>query len=193
LTLQGKLLRIIQEKEVMRVGGLHPKKVDVRIIVATNQDLQKLCYEGKFRQDLYYRLKVISFNIPPLREHPEDIPLLISHLIKEYSKPINKQINKVSKEAMNFLQSYSWPGSIRELGNVIERAILFCEGDTIELEDLGFDKKNGSEVNICSLSGIEKETIFNALKVTNGNKSKTAKLLGISRSTLYKKLEGIRK
>jgi len=196
LPLQSKLLRIIQEKEVMRIGGLHPKKIDVRIIAATNQDLQKLCREGKFRQDLYYRLKVISLNIPPLRSHPDDIPILVNHFIEMYSKANHKQIKGISKEAMNFLQNYDWPGNIRELGNVIERAVLFCKDKIIRLDDLGISS-NGNTIesiesgpDICSLSGVEKETILKALKAMNGNKSKTAKLLGISRSTLYKKLEG---
>jgi len=190
LPLQSKLLRIIQEKEVMRVGGLHPKKIDVRIIAATNQDLQKLYYEGKFRQDLYYRLKVISLNIPPLINHPEDIPILVNYFIDIYSKANNKQIKGISEDAMNFLQSYDWPGNIRELGNLIERAILFCKEKIIRLEDLGVNNSNvESETDILSLSGIERVTILKALQATNGNKSKAAKILGISRSTLYKKLE----
>lgn len=189
LTLQSKLLRIIQEKEVMRVGGLHPKKIDVRIIAATNQDLQKLYYEGKFRQDLYYRLKVISLSIPPLINHPEDIPILANYFIEIYNKSNNKQIKGISKDAMNFLQSYDWPGNIRELGNLIERAILFCKEKIIRLEDLGINNSNiESGADIFSLSGIERDTILKALQATNGNKSKTAKILGISRSTLYKKL-----
>ncbi|MDF9409417.1 sigma 54-interacting transcriptional regulator [Pelotomaculum isophthalicicum JI] len=192
LPLQSKLLRIIQEKEVMRVGGLHPKKIDVRIIAATNQDLQKLYYEGKFRQDLYYRLKVISLNIPPLSTHSEDIPILVNYFIDIYSKANNKQIKGISKEAMNYLLSYDWPGNIRELGNVIERAILFCKEKIIRLEDLGVSNNNSnieSGADIFSLSGIERDTILKALQATNGNKSQTAKILGISRSTLYKKLE----
>ncbi|OPX86302.1 MAG: Transcriptional regulatory protein ZraR [Pelotomaculum sp. PtaB.Bin104] len=191
LPLQSKLLRIIQEKEMMRVGGLHPKKIDVRIVAATNQDLQKLIFEGKFRQDLYYRLKVISLNIPPLSEHYEDIPTLVNHFIKDYCEANNKKVKGISDDAMNYLQNYSWPGNIRELGNVIERAVLFCKEDEISLEDLGLNSNISSGVEIFSLSGIEKETIFKTLKATNGNKSKTAKLLGISRSTLYKKLEGL--
>lgn len=191
LSLQSKLLRIIQEKEVIRVGGLHPKKIDVRIIAATNQDLETLIYEGKFRQDLYYRLKVISLNIPPLSRHHGDIPVLVDHFIKEYSAANDKEITGVSSDAMNFLQSYNWPGNIRELGNVIERAVLFCKEKIISLDDLGFNHSIESGVDICSLSGIEKETIFKTLKATNGNKSKTARLLGISRSTLYKKLESL--
>ncbi|MDD3654221.1 MAG: sigma 54-interacting transcriptional regulator [Desulfotomaculaceae bacterium] len=193
LSLQSKLLRIIQEKEVMRVGGLHPKKIDVRIIAATNQDLETLIYEGKFRQDLYYRLKVISLNVPPLCRHYSDIPTLVDHFIREYSEANDKEITGVSSDAMRFLQSYNWPGNIRELGNVIERAVLFCKEKIIRLEDLGFNNSIESGVDICSLSGVEKETIFKTLKATNGNKSKTAKLLGISRSTLYKKLESMGK
>ncbi|MCG9969841.1 sigma 54-interacting transcriptional regulator [Pelotomaculum terephthalicicum JT] len=192
LPLQSKLLRIIQEKEVMRVGGLHPKKIDIRIIAATNQDLQKLYHEGKFRQDLYYRLKVISLNIPPLSAHSEDIPNLVDYFIEIHSKANNKHIKGISKDAMHYLLSYDWPGNIRELGNVIERAILFCKDKTIRLEDLGVTNNNGiaeSGADGFSLSDIEKDTILKALQATNGNKSKTAKILGISRSALYEKLK----
>ncbi|MCG9967731.1 sigma 54-interacting transcriptional regulator [Pelotomaculum terephthalicicum JT] len=189
MQLQSKLLRIIQEKEVMRVGGLRAKKIDVRIIAATNQDLQKLYYDGKFRKDLYYRLKVVSLNIPPLRNHLEDIPTLVNYFVQTYGEANNKQIKEISKDATNFLQSSNWPGNIRELANVIERAVLFCKDNIIRLEDLE-NSIVESGLNICSLNNLEKETILQVLKNTHGNKSKTAKLLGISRSTLYRKLEG---
>jgi transcriptional regulator with PAS, ATPase and Fis domain len=191
LPLQGKLLRIIQEKEVMRVGGLHPKKVDVRIIAATNQDLLKLTHEGKFRKDLYYRLTVLSLSVPPLRNHSEDIPFLVNHFVNKFSRSINKQIKGVSDKAINFLQNYHWPGNIRELENMIERAVIFCKGKLIELEDLGIDQPNEGGESICSLSSIEKEAIFKALEITQGNKAKAAKLLGISRSALYNKLKDL--
>ncbi|WP_165792157.1 sigma-54-dependent Fis family transcriptional regulator [Desulfocucumis palustris] len=188
LFLQGKLLRAIQEKEVVRVGGLQPKKIDVRIIAATNKDLLKLSYEGKFRLDLYYRLKVLSLNIPPLRNHPEDIPLLVDYFIKKYSTQIKKQISGITNETLMLLEGHNWPGNTRELENTIQRAVIFCKGDYIKLEDLGMEHDNESPCKIYSLSGIEKEAIFKALEITKGNKQRAAKLLGISRSTLYKKL-----
>lgn len=189
LPLQGKLLRTIQEKEVIRVGGLQHKKVDVRIIAATNQDLIKLAHEGKFRKDLYYRLSVLSLNIPSLRNHLEDIPLLVNYFVKKYSLLLNKQIKGVSDKALNFLVNYHWPGNIRELENMIERAIIFCKGKIIDLGDLGIYQPNEGGESICSLSSIEKENIFKALEITQGNKAKAAKLLGISRSALYNKLK----
>lgn len=192
LTLQGKLLRVIQEKEIVRVGNLYPKKIDVRIIAATNQDLKRLCDEGKFRKDLYYRLKAISLDIPPLRDRPEDIPYLVDYFIVHYSIENNKPIEGITKEAMRFLQSYDWPGNVRELSGIMERAVLFCQTKTIDIEHLETSNNSNSENAVSttlSLSGIEKEAIIKALQITDGNKSKTAKILGISRSTLYKKLE----
>lgn len=188
LSLQSKMLRTIQEKEVIRVGGLQPKKIDVRIIAATNKDLLKLAYEGKFRLDLYYRLKVLSLNIPPLRNHLEDIPLLVEYFITKYNTPPKKQIKGITDDALKFLENYNWPGNIRELENLIQRAIIFCKGDLIKMEDLGFDYSDDNAEQIYSLSGVEREAIFKALEITKGNKLKAAKLLGISRSTLYKKL-----
>jgi len=188
LSLQSKMLRTIQEKEVIRIGGLQPKKIDVRIIAATNKDLLKLAYEGKFRLDLYYRLKVLSLNIPPLRNHLEDIPLLVDYFITKYNTPPKKQIKGITDDALKYLDSYNWPGNIRELENLIQRAIIFCKGDFIKMEDLGFDYGDENADKIYSLSGVEREAIFKALEITKGNKLKAAKLLGISRSTLYKKL-----
>lgn len=188
LSLQSKMLRTIQEKEVIRIGGLQPKKIDVRIIAATNKDLLKLAYEGKFRLDLYYRLKVLSLNIPPLRNHLEDIPLLVDYFITKYNTPPKKQIKGITDDALRFLENYSWPGNTRELENLIQRAIIFCKGDLIKVEDLGCDYGDENADKIYSLSGVEREAIFKALEITKGNKLKAAKLLGISRSTLYKKL-----
>ncbi|MFA7467002.1 MAG: sigma 54-interacting transcriptional regulator [Desulfotomaculaceae bacterium] len=200
LSLQSKLLRTIQEKEVVRIGGLQPKKIDVRIIAATNKDLLKLAYEGKFRLDLYYRLKVLYLNIPPLRKHTEDIPLLADYFITKYNTPPKKQITGIADDALRFLESYNWPGNTRELENLIQRAIIFCKDDLIKIEDLGidYDDESSKKINslsgienesaVYSLSGIEREAVFKALEITKGNKLKAAKLLGISRSTLYKKL-----
>ena len=193
-------MRTIQEKEVVRIGGLQPKKIDVRIIAATNKDLLKLAYEGKFRLDLYYRLKVLYLNIPPLRKHTEDIPLLADYFITKYNTPPKKQITGIADDALRFLESYNWPGNTRELENLIQRAIIFCKDDLIKIEDLGidYDDESSKKINslsgienesaVYSLSGIEREAVFKALEITKGNKLKAAKLLGISRSTLYKKL-----
>jgi len=188
LPLQSKMLRTIQEKEVIRIGGLQPKKIDVRIIAATNKDLLKLAYEGKFRLDLYYRLKVLSLNVPPLRNHMEDIPVLVDYFITKYNNPSEKQIKGITEDALRYLKNYNWPGNTRELENLVQRAIIFCKGDCIRVEDLGFDYGDENADKIYSLSGVEREAIFKALEITKGNKLKAAKLLGISRSTLYKKL-----
>ncbi len=188
LSLQSKMLRTIQEKEVIRIGGLQPKKIDVRIIAATNKDLLKLAYEGKFRLDLYYRLKVLSLNIPPLRNHMEDIPVLVDYFITKYNNPPEKLIKGITDDALKFLENYNWPGNTRELENLVQRAIIFCKGDIIKVDDLGFNYGEENADKIYSLSGVEREAIFKALEITKGNKLKAAKLLGISRSTLYKKL-----
>lgn len=191
LPLQGKLLRVIQEREVERVGGLRPREVDVRIIAATNKDLYRLVGEGKFRQDLFFRLKVLFLKVPPLRERVEDIPLLVYHFIDKYNRQLGRRIEGISDEAMEILKRHNWPGNVRELENMIETAVIFCKGRLIQVEDLAFEfaGDEGRKVgNKIALTELERDAIFRALEITGGNKSKAAKLLGISRSTLYEKL-----
>ncbi|MCL6638270.1 MAG: sigma 54-interacting transcriptional regulator [Firmicutes bacterium] len=192
LPLQSKLLRVIQEKEVERVGGIKTKKVDVRIIAATNRNLYKLTREGQFRKDLFFRLKVLVLTIPPLREHSEDIPLLVDYFLSKFTRESEKQINGVTDEVMDFLMNYNWPGNIRELENMLERAVTYCNGSLIQLSDLGIYAQerdsNHDHGYGLALSEVAKEAIIKALEITGGNKSKAARILGISRAALYDKL-----
>ncbi|MCO1599932.1 sigma 54-interacting transcriptional regulator [Desulfosporosinus nitroreducens] len=194
--LQSKLLRVIQEKEVERVGDVKTRKVDVRIIAATNKDLKRLVAEGKFREDLYYRLNVIDLKIPPLRERKEDIPILADYFINKYNKSFNKRVDGITEAALEVFDHYNWPGNIRELENVIERILNYVEYGLIDLQDLPdeiiqtekFSGIAGLSLIGQSLANIEQVAIQTALTEAKGNKSKAARLLGISRSKLYEKL-----
>jgi DNA-binding NtrC family response regulator len=191
---QVKLLRTLQEREVERVGGSERIRVDVRIISATNKDLKKEIAEGKFREDLYYRIAVFPIVLPPLLEHKEDIPLLIAHFLKIYNERTGKKINGVSEKAMNVLMSYTWPGNIRELENVIERAVVLVKDSVIQAEHLprelrsalreGRGKGSGE---ILSLEKVEEKTMREAIAATSGNVSQAARKLGIGRATFYRK------
>ncbi len=215
LKMQLRLLRFLQEKTFYPVGSDKPIKVDVRVIAATNVDLKKKVQEGGFREDLYFRLKVVDIMLPPLRERKEDIPLLVQHFINRFKHKMGKEITGISDQAMNILLSYSWPGNVRELEHIVERACVLCGGETISERDLpeeirvpesvrphppaspaatakpielrqpaqpppshGLPKEGSSEI----------QAIIDALKKTGGNKAKAARILGIDRSTLYRKL-----
>ncbi|MGD2279180.1 MAG: sigma-54 dependent transcriptional regulator [Candidatus Omnitrophota bacterium] len=189
---QLKLLRVLQEKKFERVGGEETVEVDVRVIAATNKDLDKLMEEGKFREDLYYRLNVISVYMPPLRERKEDIPVLAKEFMQQFSKKNDKWIKKISDEAYRSLTDYDWPGNIRELENAIERAVVIAKGNIIRKEDLphkvqGSIESFAAESN--SLRENEKSLIARVLKECDNNINKAAKELEISRSTLYGKME----
>jgi len=195
LHMQVKLLRAIQEKEVDKIGSIGSKKVDIRIIAATNKNLEKSMHEGNFRQDLYYRLNVVTINIPSLRERRDDILLIADHLIKKISKDLNKKVIGVSKDSEYYLKNYSWEGNIRELENILERAInLIEDSNTICPIDLP-SSITGIKTNkiIKSLEETifeaEKQAIIDALKATDGNKTKTAKNLKIGRTSLYEKIK----
>lgn len=197
LNVQVKLLRILQEREMERVGGTETIKVDVRIIAATNKDLFKMVEEGKFREDLYYRLNVIPIEIPPLRERKDDIKLLIDYFLDKYSKELGKKEFKITDEALDTLKDYEWRGNIRELENVIERLVILSENNLISKEKLPKEILNiRDELNEFKLpsSGInleevEKNLINQALKMTNFNQTKSAKLLGITRHALIYRIE----
>jgi len=198
LSLQGRLLRVIQEKEIERVGGTRTKKIDVRIIAASNRNLYKLTEEGRFRKELYYRIKVLDITIPPLRKHTKDIPLLLYYFLSKFNKKFGKQIKGVTEEVLAFLKTYHWPGNIRELENIIERAVSCCRHDLIKIDHLGINswvQNNNLEHLVLAETKKElakeadKKAIVNALIITSGNKSRAAKLLGISRTTLYDKLK----
>jgi DNA-binding NtrC family response regulator len=199
--IQVKLLRVLQDKAFERLGGKETIKVDVRIIAATNKDLEKEVAMGRFREDLYYRLNVIPIYLPPLRERKEDIPLLAEHFLRIYSEKNGKSIKRISPEAMEALMNYSWPGNVRELENVIERMVVLGTGDEITASQLPERIRNPNIANIStnlgmleipdegiSLEDVEKMLIAKALAKANGNKSKAAKLLGITRRTLQYRL-----
>lgn len=194
LSTQTKLLRVLQEREFERVGGTEVIKVDIRIIAATNENLGTLIHEGKFREDLYYRLKVIEILVFPLRERKEDIPDLINYYLNEYSKDLDRKIDNISPAAMKFLTDYNWPGNIRELKNVIERAIVLGSGSAILPEHLPLEiREKQTTIQTASsldqsLESIERIHIEKVLKETRGNKTQAAKILGISRNRLDRKL-----
>jgi DNA-binding NtrC family response regulator len=211
-SLQVKLLRVIQNCEFERVGDTKTLKVDVRIIAATNQDLHEAIKRGAFREDLYYRLNVISIHIPPLRERKDDIPLLLEHFLNKCVQRSgkNKNINGISKEAQQLFMDYDWPGNVRELENAVERAVILCKGDTIAAEDLpdGLLKKAGRHPDASgrfsaqapaggsqggqlkeALEAPESQIIRRALEGVNWNRKEAAKGLGINRTTLYNKMK----
>lgn len=188
LQVQVKLLRVVETCQFERVGGEATKEVDVRLIAATNRDLLKEVSEGRFREDLYYRINVININIPPLRERKADIPLLVDYFVIRYAQKNNKDIKGVSPEAMRLLKDYNWPGNVRELENTIERAVVLSKKDVIEPEHLPSNLVPRSDsitpslqVRIgTSLKDVEKEVIMKTLELTGGNKTDAAKLLGVS-------------
>ena len=187
LTVQVKLLRIIQEKKLVRVGGITPIDIDVRFISATNKNLEKLIDEGSFREDLYFRIAVFPIRVPPLRERREDIPLLIKHFLSQRGE----SEDKLSPEVMKKLVSYHWRGNIRELMNVLERALILSGDGKITLEHIPEDIRENKSKGILplSLEDIEKKHILEVLEKTNGNKSEAARLLGITRRRLYSIME----
>ena len=195
--LQVKLLRFLQEKEFYRLGSSSPKKSDVRIIAATNRNLEKLIEKENFRPDLYYRLNVIPIHVPPLRKRKEDIPPLVDHFIRKYAEMEKKTIDAISAEAMNLLLHYSFPGNIRELENFIERAIVFCDGSHITSNDLPLFLKEKKEEQLepegdsltDEVRRLEMRKIQKALLEKNGVKSKAAKALGITERMLSYKMK----
>ena len=196
--LQVKLLRVLQEGEFERVGDTKTIKVDVRVIAASNQNLQDLIAQGKFRKDLYYRLNIISIEVPPLRDRKEDIPLLIEDFVKKHSKHTSKKIEGLSSEALSMLMDYNWPGNIRELENVIERAIILTKGPMITPADFPEFLNNLKPQEEClgnnglklkdALRSPEKDLILKALESVGWNRNEAARALGINRTTLYKKM-----
>jgi len=194
--LQAKLLRVIEDKEVRPLGATKTEKVDVRIIAATNRDLRSAVNEGNFRQDLYYRLNVVDIHLPPLRERPEDIPMLIQYFINKSAQ--SSRVKRLSPETLRVLLNYPWPGNVRELENVIERSLVLCQGEEIRPDDLPAHLL-GSRSQVTTLhdallrrrplGDIEREYTLLALEFTEGKKKEAAELLGIDRKTLYRKLE----
>ena len=201
---QTKLLRVLQERKIERIGSNLPIKVDIRIIVATNKDLQKQVEQSKFRDDLYYRLNVINIHMPPLRDRKEDIPSLVEHFLAKHRYSATAQPAAISEEAIRRLMEYNWPGNVRELENVIERAVVLSRGQIITSRELPFgdheagegedgegdaDAKGDSSFFKKSVAQFEKDLIMKALRDATGNRSKAAEMLGIYRRLLYAKIK----
>lgn len=194
--MQGKLLRVLQEKEVERVGGVHTTKVNVRVIAATNKDLRELVTNGKFREDLFYRLNVVVLSLPPLRERKEDIPRLCKVLLDRLNKRLGTGVERISAQVLDLFIHYDWPGNIRELENAIERAINFCEGNVLSLESIpDYIKSSHKRTRVTDTATLEKELeerereiIIKTLKNCGGNKTQAARVLNIHRSVLYRKI-----
>jgi transcriptional regulator with PAS, ATPase and Fis domain len=193
LAMQAKLLRVIQEHEIKRVGGTETTKIDVRIIAATNKNLEELVAEKKFREDLFYRLNVVSIHLPPLRERLDDIPFLADHFLRKYAAENEKPVSRISAEVLDLLLRYQWPGNVRELENVIERAVTLSPHSLILPEDLPRRLRvEPSEISATSLPSqvslteLEKIYIKKVLEETGGNKKRAAYILGIDRRTLYR-------
>jgi two-component system response regulator HydG len=191
--MQIRLLRVLQEKVLERVGDSTPLKVDVRVIAATNKDLSRKVKEGNFREDLYYRLKVVEVALPPLRERKDDVPLMVDHFLQKLNNKLNRQIEAVSDDVLNIFMNYDWPGNVRELEHALEHAFIICRQDTITAEHL---PKNTDTFNHDTTSPLkEKEadsepaSIIIALKRSGWNKSKAARLLGVNVRTIYRKME----
>jgi DNA-binding NtrC family response regulator len=197
--LQAKLLRVLQEREIERIGSNKPIKVDIRVISATNTNLEDAVIQGKFRQDLYFRLNVVPISIPPLRERKEDIPLLAKHFLNKFNTAFNKKVPGFSKKGLDALRRYHWPGNIRELENLVERIIVLSSGDeVIELEDIPLEIliTSGQDVEDLGVEKVgliklreafEKRIIRNVLEVTEGNQTEAAKILKVNRNTLIQK------
>ncbi|HMN49659.1 MAG TPA: sigma-54 dependent transcriptional regulator [Ignavibacteriaceae bacterium] len=199
LNLQVKLLRVLQEHQIERVGSVENINIDVRIIAATHQNLEQKIKDGSFREDLYYRLNIVSLYLPPLRERKEDILPLIDHFVEKYSKENNKKKLSLSKEAVDLLIKYNFPGNVRELENAIERAVVLCRSDVITVNDLpnvikGFKAEKEIVTNentslIEQVEALEKKLIFDALSKTNGNQSQAGRMLGLTERNLRYKMQ----
>jgi transcriptional regulator with GAF, ATPase, and Fis domain len=198
LSLQAKMLRVIEEHNITRLGSNKSIKVNTRVIYATSKDLKKAMMNGEFRDDLYYRINVVPITIPPLRERKEDIPHLINYFLKYFKEKFNRIDLSISQSAFNALLSYSYPGNVRELKHVIERAAILTGGKVIELGDLPDEISSARDKILFNLEDLtlkesirraERERILQAINKTGGKKMETAKLLGVGRKTLWKKLK----
>ena len=204
---QAKLLRVLQENEIERLGGSQTITVDFRLVAATNRDLEAMVQDGSFREDLFYRLNVIGIRLPPLRDRPEDIPLIADHFVRHYAKKNGKGLGGITDDARQLMANYRWPGNVRELENVMERAVVLSRNETIGASDLptpiqqaqaqpGEIKREGRKVLIpigTKLDEVERVMIRETLAETKGDKSLAAQLLGIAARTIYRKLEAERK
>jgi transcriptional regulator with PAS, ATPase and Fis domain len=202
--LQVKLLRVLQDRSFERVGGVKSIKVDIRVIAATNQELEALVKQGNFREDLYYRLNVIPIRVPPLRERMGDIPLLVKHFLQEFSKKKKKPAKRLSPQAIDLLVRYPWPGNVRELENLVERLVILTEGDEVKVDDLPQRFREVSSIGAGvesidfpqeglnlpqALLDLERRLILKALEQSNWVKSRAAQLLNLNRTTLIEKMK----
>jgi two-component system, NtrC family, response regulator HydG len=193
-SMQVKLLRVLQDKEVCMVGDTKPRRVDVRVVIATNKDLQGLIKKGTFREDLYFRLSVITINIPPLRDRGDDILILVRHFAAKFASEFGKPHPQFTDKALNLLQRYEWPGNVRELENVMQRLAVMTDGGTIDAPDLPSNMRFSAirEIGLDrTLAEVETEYIQNVLASVDGNKTRAAEILGIDRKTLREKLKGL--
>ncbi|MDT4952156.1 MAG: hypothetical protein QOJ02_294 [Acidobacteriota bacterium] len=197
--MQAKLLRALQEREIRRVGGNRTIKVDVRVVAATNRDLRAMVADGRFRDDLYYRINVLSVDVPPLRERRDDIPVLIDYFLKKHTRNTSRLVRGLTPETRRLMLNYSWPGNVRQLESAIERAILLCEGDLITVEDLPLEVRQESRPQAegafklppegIAFEDVERSLIMQAMEQTDYNITKSAKLLGLTFRTLQYRLE----
>jgi two-component system response regulator HydG len=201
LVTQPKILRVLQEGEFEHLGGTRTIRVDVRIVAATNRDIAQMVRDKRFREDLYYRLNVITITLPPLRDRPEDVPLLAQHFLRHYAAKNNRRLEGLTAEALQRLEGYAWPGNVRELENVIERGVVLARGSLVEVTDLPEEigkaptldqvsRAIGSLVRLATpLAEVERRMLEETLRSAGGNKTLTAKLLGIDVRTVARKLE----
>ncbi len=200
LEMQPKLLRVLEEKETERLGGTRITKSNFRLIAATHENLERSVEEGRFRKDLYYRLNVIPIPIPPLRERKEDIPLIAQNLIQTLNREVGTSVTHISPEVMRILENYDWPGNVRELANILERMIYAAEGNTLEPHHLPFFLRRMDKGLIKSpiahlkrlREDMEKEALIHAIRISKNNKNKAAKILGIHRTAIYKKMKKLK-
>jgi len=197
IPMQIKLLRVIQERTLLRVGGIAPVSINVRLIAATNRDIEKMIAAGEFRQDLFYRLKVVMINIPPLRKRQEDIPLLVEHFVSFIAEQFGKPVPEIGADFLGALSSYTFPGNVRELQNIVERAVALSRESVLTARDLPPDiffaetKPSVPEKNTHHLKVLEQEHITEVYRRTGFNQTETARLLGISRTTLWRRLKAL--
>jgi transcriptional regulator with PAS, ATPase and Fis domain len=197
IELQAKLLRVIEEQRLRRVGGTTEVPLDVRVLAASNRDMERAVKEGRLREDLFYRLSVFSITMPPLRDRIEDVPLLVDSFIRYYAERDRKQITGADEETLNALRSHPWPGNVRQLRNVIERALVISKGQLITLADLPAEFRSAAKSESgqfpvrlgATVDDVERELITRTIEFAGGNKTRAAEILGISAKTLYNKLE----
>ena len=192
--MQTKLMRVIQEKQITRVGGVKPINIDVRFIVASNKDLERMAVANEFRHDLYHRLNVVKLTMPPLREHRDDIPLLIQHFIELYARNFQRDVKGFDNDAMKKLVAHDWPGNVRELQNLIERSIALADAPIMKLEEITSLRSTETiDSDLPSLEELERRYILKLLDRFNDSRDKTAETLGINKSTLWRKLQQYKK